>query len=353
MMSKIYRSIIGIVLTTTLFSAVGYSIELERIATARPIIWQNPGNIAQRDLTYGPGSPELAPQPPFVFIEEDKGGESPKFKVRDAGNTLWTVKLGPEAQTETVASRLLWAVGYFAEEAYYLHRAEIQNLPRLSRGREHVEAGRFVNRVRFEPRRDYIKRGDTWKWLKNPFVGTREFEGLKVLMVLINNYDTSPANNRIFRVTDPATGMTSEHYAVADLGASFGSVGGLGGHRSKNNLYDFRRSRFIKRARDGIVQFDYDTTPKGLGYLTFVFSPGYWRSQADKEKAMKGVRLDHARWIGGLLSQITDRQFDDAFAAAGYTPTLAAGFTGILRSRIRQLNTVTSVRPRSNRRRGV
>src|SRR5688572_27520829 len=83
------------------------------------VLWRDPGDIASRDLRYGPGSPELAPQPPFTFVEEVKTGESPKFKVRDARGVKWNVKLGPEAQSETASTRLVWAVGYFAEEAYY------------------------------------------------------------------------------------------------------------------------------------------------------------------------------------------------------------------------------------------
>ena len=47
-----------------------------------------------------------------MLIEEDKSGESSKFKVSDATGVKWSNKLGPEAQAETVATRLVWAVGY-------------------------------------------------------------------------------------------------------------------------------------------------------------------------------------------------------------------------------------------------
>ena len=78
----------------------------ERRAPA--VLWRDPGDISRRDLRYGPGSPALAPQAPFTFVEEVKSGESPKFKVRDARGAEWSVKLGPEAQSETVATRLVW-----------------------------------------------------------------------------------------------------------------------------------------------------------------------------------------------------------------------------------------------------
>ena len=68
---------------------------------ARPVIWEHPGNISTRNLYHGPGSADMAPVGPFSFVEEDKGGESPKFVVRDARGDEWTVKLGPEAQAET------------------------------------------------------------------------------------------------------------------------------------------------------------------------------------------------------------------------------------------------------------
>jgi hypothetical protein len=159
------------IVLSTLLSISVYSQNV-RSAGSGGVLWRDPGNISARDLRYGPGSANLAPAPPFRFIEEDKGGESPKFKIRDANNVEWSVKLGTEAQTETVVTRMMWAMGYFAEEAYYLERAEIIGLPRLSRGREFVENRRFVRGARFEPRRDNVERGSTWRWLKNPFVGT-------------------------------------------------------------------------------------------------------------------------------------------------------------------------------------
>src|ERR1700752_228229 len=89
------------------------------------VLWRDPGNIRQRDLYYGPGAKDLAPAPPFKFIKEVKDGSNPKFEVEDARGAKWRVKLGPEAQAETVSGRLIWAVGYHAEESYYFDRANI------------------------------------------------------------------------------------------------------------------------------------------------------------------------------------------------------------------------------------
>ena len=136
--------IISLVLITTL-SFEGFSLtkqaskKRQHAGRSKRVLWHDPGNISQRDLYYGPGSKELAPKPPFRFVKEIKEGGNPKFDVEDARGVKWRVKLGPEAQAETVSTRLVWAMGYNAEESYYLDRANIQGLRRLSRGQKYVQ----------------------------------------------------------------------------------------------------------------------------------------------------------------------------------------------------------------------
>src|SRR5688500_2790922 len=311
-----------------------------------PILWRNPENISSRNLFYGPGSPDLAPVAPFTFVKEDKGGESPKFVVRDARGDEWTVKLGPEAQAETVSTRLVWAVGYFAEEAYYFDEVRIDGLPRLSRGQEFVN-GNIVRGARFEPERPNMKSGSSWDWQKNPFKDTRQLNGLKVLMILLNNFDARSGNNRIIYVSGPRA--TEARYYVTDLGATLGRAGGLGGTRTKNDLADFLSTKFVRGvdARDGVVEFDYDTRPRGLGHLS-VFHPIYYRGEVNKEKAMRGIPVSHARWIGSLLSQLSDDQLRDAFRAANYSDGVRESYVAALRERINQLTRLPS---RTQRRR--
>lgn len=295
------------------------------------VLWRDPGDVSRRNLLYGPGSAQLAPVAPFRFVEEDKSGESPKFEVRDARGDLWTIKLGPEAQAETVATRLVWSVGYFAEEAYYFDEVRIDGLPRLSRGRDYV-ARNVVRGARFEPKRQTMKRGETWDWRKNPFDDTRELDGLKVLMILLNNFDARAQNNRIIYVDGEA------RYYVTDLGATLGRAGGLGATRTKNDLADFLSTKFVRGVdmRDGVVEFDYDTRPRGFGHFS-VLHPRYYRGEVKKEKAMRGIPIAHARWIGALLAQLSDQQLHDAFRASNYSPNVASSYVAALRARIDQL----------------
>ena len=305
-----------------------------------PVLWRNPDDISRRNLTFGPGSAELAPVAPFTFVKEELTGESPKFNVTDARGETWVVKVGPEAQAEIVAGRLVWSVGYFADEAYYLERAEIKNLPKLSRGQEFIENRSVVRGARFEPKRKDITRGENWDWEVNPFVQTRELDGLKVLMVLLANYDTSIRNNRILSAKNSG-GELEARYVATDVGATLGKVGGLGGKRSKNSLEDFRSSKFVLGVENGMVKFDYDTTPKKMGVFASIFKPSYRSSQERKERVMKNISVENARWIGSLLASLSDEQLRDAFRAAGYDKQTMDGFVAVIRDRINQLNKLT------------
>lgn len=338
------RSLILTVILAAGFSTLAYAQKQKKEPlTGKPVAWRDPGDISTLNLRFGPGSEEMAPKAPLTFVEELRTGVSPKIKVKDANGVTWSVKMGEEAQAETVATRLVWAMGYFADEAYYFDRIEVQNLPRLSRGQNFVEGGKFVRGVRMEPRRKDVKRGEIWDWLKNPFVGKREFDGLKVMMVLLGNYDTRLDNNQIYYGKHPETGEMEARYVVADIGAVFGQVGGMGGGRSKNNLEDFRSSKFIESVSNGMVNFDYHTKPKGAGgAFASIFGGGYAKRQANKEKAMRSIPVDNARWIGERLNMLTEAQLSDAFKAGGYDDATASGFIKVLRERISQLTRLPS-----------
>jgi hypothetical protein len=306
-----------------------------------PVLWRDPGDISTRNLKFGPGSEEMAPQAPFTFVSESKLGASPKFKVKDARGITWSVKMGPEAQAETVATRLVWAMGYFADEAYHFDQIDVQNLPRLTRGQE-FQSGKTVRDVRMEPRRAGVSRGAIWDWLQNPFLGQREFNGLKVLMVLVANYDTRLDNNQIYTIKNAETGGWEAQYVVTDIGATFGKVGGMGGKRTKNVLEDYRATKFIESVENGMVNFDYHTKPKGAGgAFASIFGGGYAKRQANKEKAMKSIPVEDARWIGTRLALLSDEQLRDAFRAAHYDNATMEGYVKILRERINMLNNLS------------
>ncbi|HYG79924.1 MAG TPA: hypothetical protein VD861_06025 [Pyrinomonadaceae bacterium] len=346
--TKLRNAFVLSIVLTACFSSAAYAQKKPKGTpqpAGKPVAWRDPGEISSLNLLHGPGSPEMAPQAPFTFVSESKVGASPKFKVRDARGVTWSVKMGPEAKAETVATRLVWAMGYFADEAYHYEQIEVQNLPRLARGGE-FQSGKVVRDVRMEPRREGVSRGAIWDWLQNPFVGQREFDGLKVLMVLVANYDTRLDNNQIYTVKNPETGEWEARYVVTDIGATLGKVGGMGGGRSKNSLSDFQSSKFVVSVNNGIVTFDYNTKPKGAGgAFASLFGGGYAKRQANKEKAMKTIPVDSARWIGERLSKLSDEQLRDAFRAAHYDSATMEGYVAALRARINELTRLPAGTP--------
>ena len=220
---------------------------------ARPEAMDLPALIARNrdapatlDLIDGAGGKEHAPDPndPYVFIEEDLKQSQPKFDVQDAQGIRWRVKLGEEAKAEVAATRLVWAAGYFVDEDYYFDELKVESMPRLHRGQRYVTEDGVVHGARLERKPKEVKKLGAWSWFDNPFVGTRELNGLRVMMALVNNWDLSTINNSIYQVEG------QRRYVVSDLGASFGSTGNSF-TRSKGNLRTtFGRSSLTRRRRN-------------------------------------------------------------------------------------------------------
>jgi hypothetical protein len=102
-------------------------------------LWQAPDDLERRDLVDGPGGAELTPAAvPYAFVAEKTSGKNPGYDVRDPQGRLWSVKLGEEAQSEVVVSRVLWAVGFHQPPTYYVAHWKMSGF-----GAADKPAGRF------------------------------------------------------------------------------------------------------------------------------------------------------------------------------------------------------------------
>ena len=284
---------------------------------ARPVMWEEPSDIESRDLFYGPGGAEGAPDAngKFTFEARSKTGTSEKIHVVDDKGRKWTVKFGPEAKPETAATRIVWAAGYHVDQDYFVKRTHIEG-----------RGGFDVWDVRFERRDDGYKEEGLWPWDTNPFSGTRELQGLKVLMALLNNWDLKIDNNKIVRPNKKSGGdRDTRIYYDADLGATFGSTGsffaklpffGNAPAGSKGDPDAYSNQVFIDGVKNGIVVFHY---------------------KGKNPKALEGVTVENARWMGELLSRLSDKQLSDAFRAGGFSDSEVDTYQKALRNRINQL----------------
>jgi len=276
------------------------------IPEGTPVMWREPVDIATRDLYLGAGGEEMKPDLSSVtLIKEEKGGYSTKYRVRDGSGREWVAKIGKEAQPETVAVRLMWGVGFFADIDYLVPSVRIEGL------------NKTLENVRFGARPKEIKRLDEWSWDNNPFTGKREFQGLKIMMALLNNWDIKDSNNTILAVRGE-NGETELRYIVHDLGATFGKSGGAFWTitRSRNDPKGYVKATFIDKVKNGRVDFHYG---------------------GKKSSVFDDITVEDAKWMSHWLSQLSDRQIEDAFRAANYSPEDIHLLAGALKERIKEL----------------
>lgn len=287
------------------FSAVAADAKTKKTPPrGNPILWQTPADIRSRNLYSGPGGARLRPDLRRVkFLKDGEGGYSKKFRIRDASGREWVAKVGKEAQAETAAVRLVWAVGYETEVNYLVRRLKVPG------------KGTFEN-VRLEARPSAEERLDEWKWTENPFVGSNELQGLKVMMLLLSNWDIKDSNNQIIAVK----GTDELRYVISDLGATFGKTGSLPlvwrFTRSRNNPEDYQNASFVEEVDGNLVDFKYG---------------------GKKREIFDGITVAQAKWIGDWLSRLSRSQIRDAFRAANYGRAEVEVLTNAVLDRIGQL----------------
>ena len=198
--------IVVAVLTTLQIVWRGVGIYRIRRAGPRPLraqqhrLWRDPRAEAPLDLAAGPGGRDGVPAPPFTFLEEHGTGSQPCVSIRDGRGRRWRVKWGHEVNAETFAVRLAFGCGYFAEVTHFVRDGTIRNVPALGRASAciHPDSGGFID-ARFElddPAVNKLFEEHSWSWNDNPFVGTRELNGLKILVMLLSNWDTKDRRSR-------------------------------------------------------------------------------------------------------------------------------------------------------------
>ena len=287
-----------------------------------PVLWSPPSDLATRDLFDGPWGAANAPDPhaTYTFVRPKQGGFNPGVVVHDERGRVWHVKQAPhnhkgeEGPVEVLLSRVLWAVGYRQPPVYYLPSFTMTD----ASGTRVVPGGRF--RLD-EP--SMMSRG-SWSWRRNPFVATQPYKGLLVILLVFNSWDLKDSNNTMYDVDED--GSTARWYVVRDLGAALGETGRLAPKR--NNIDEFERETFITGVNGGFVDFKYGGWQSGLLH--------------------RSITVDDVHWAVGLLAQLSERQWQDAFRAGGYSDDLRARFLQKLKANIaagQQLGTDDSPSP--------
>jgi hypothetical protein len=340
---------------------------VETVSTSA--LWHDPGEISSLDLEFGAGGKQHAPRAGAVysFVKEDLGGTSTKFYAKDDQGVEWLVKVGDESRPETAASRFVWAMGYFTDEDYFVAELHVSGLAKLHRHSKSIHKDGTVTNARLKRTPKDQKKLATWAWADNPFRGSRELNGLRVIMALINNWDLKTVNNKIYGHKDhskqeeetrtlerqqkklgggdytsnydagvvaSSTDTGNVHYVVSDLGASFGRTGAYFS-RSKGKVKDYTKDKFIRATTPETVDFVMRVKPGGI--VRF-FKPGYTRQRVAIADAVENIPRADAKWIGARLGRLTPEQIRSAFEGSGFTAREVDGYMAEMTKRIAELN---------------
>jgi hypothetical protein len=288
------------------------------------VIWSDPGQVENLDLSRGPGG-DRKPQPPFTFVKEDLSGSSPKATVRDANGRVWRVKFGPEVNSDVFGARMAWACGYPSDVSYFLVFGHIEGVRNPQRIAAHLKDGHFLG-ARFALNEDGIHpvHSEPWTWQKNPFVGTPQLNGLKILMMLLSNWDNKDgrdlsrgSNTLVLERT--GGGRRQWIYTMNDWGASMGKWGGVATREKWDcRLFEEQTPQFLRGVSPaGFVQWGFH------GQHTASFA--------------EDIRVEDVRWLMRYLGRISDAQIREALKASGAGPVELERFTAALRARIARL----------------
>ncbi len=267
-------------------------------------LWVDPG---ARPRALGLGVAAGLPRPEadarYDVLSRDTRGFSITYKVRDRHGVEWNVKIGPEAQTEVVASRILWALGYHQVPSYFVERWIAVDHAR----------GSMLGGARFRPRQMGLDSKGTWSWQRNPFVGTREYNGLLSLLMLINSTDLKDDNNERYDVEGNSREGARRWFVVKDLGASLGETGRVDPRRGF--LEGFEREPFLTGIDGRFVRFAY---------------------RGRHQELVQHIPVDDLHWICERVLALSDRQWHDAFQAGNYTDEQTLRYVARIREKARE-----------------
>jgi hypothetical protein len=237
------------------------------------------------------------------------------------------VKWGDEVRAEVFASRIAWAAGYLVEPTYFLKDGRIIGAKGLTRAKKYVTRDGTFTDARFELKEEGISRQthkNSWRWDNNPFTGSKELNGLKVVVMLTSNWDPKDQRNSSSNTAIHIVKKTGEvRYVITDWGATMGKWGGFFGREKWDcEGYSGQSEKFISGVKGGLVQFGYD---------------GKRASEMNQ-----GIRTADVRWLMSYMGRVTDNQLRAALNASGATREEVSCFTGAIRERLNQLRSASS-----------
>lgn len=319
----------------------------DRLATMHDAALFVPKAVAEADIMEGPAQNKKQFQLHFndkVICDFDTpgvkmGGKTEKFackitRVESVNGQVQTltpdmdeepvkVKFGAddnEVYAEIVATRLMWALGYYAD-AWFPVRVECHNCP------ENPESGSgpastrtfdpatIVRKFPWKKMTEAGKDDEGWSWKELDTANGRptyERDGLKLLAAFMQHSDNKPPQQRLVcdkvnvdsKTQPPTTTCNQSVMLVQDVGATFGTGGAFTSNNSaKMNLNGWSNQKVWNKAGT-------EAAPKqcqAVLHKSWTAHDGL----GDPVISEEGRRFD-----AGLMCQLSDQQIEALFKAS-------------------------------------
>jgi hypothetical protein len=323
----------------------------DRLAAIQAATIFAPKTVGDADIMQGPDQdPKQFQFHPNdkVFCDFDKpgsqmGGKTPKFdckitKVQSADGQVQVltpqmdeepvkVKYGAtdnEVYAEVVATRLMWALGFYADSWFPVH-VECNNCPADpesgsgDKGTRSYDAATIVRKYSGHKMYEEGKAAQGWSWKEfQQYNGRPSYEkdGLMLLAAFMQHSDNKPEQQRLVcngvevdESTHPFTATCKESkMLVQDVGATFGGGGAFTSNDSaKMNLQEWSgKNLWKKTGKPGMNDTDCPVC----------------QAQLHKSLSAKDglddptVSEEGRRFLAGLMCQLSDAQISDLFKAS-------------------------------------
>ena len=305
---------------------------LERARIRRPV------NVSRMNILSGPKNPLTRAPGSLVtcrYIEpkEPAGGSVPKFKctVLKSGEDI-RVKYGEntrEVFAEVAASRLLWALGFYTDEDFYV-RIKCLDCPETNPFRPEKDerrVTRIFNSAMLE--RTFpgmiieTSEDEGWSWNELDKIDEKkggatraEKDAFRLLAVFIQHSDNKAVNQRLAcykqDLPDPknASSCRKPVLMIADLGASFGAGASKITDAAKMDFENWKNKDVwnLTKEHDYLVQ---NKRQICIGNLPNTMRAGE-AGLFDPEISEEGRKM-----LSDLLNQLSLKQIREIFRTAG------------------------------------
>ena len=324
-----------------------FSSPKDRLAAMHMALLYAPRAVADADIITGPEQDKKQFQLHFndkVICDfatpgSQMGGKTQKFackitRVESANGQVQTltpdmeeepvkVKFGSddnEVYAEVVATRLMWALGYYAD-AWFSVRVECHNCPENPEsgsgavGTKTFDPATIVRKFPWHKMTEAGKDDQGWSWKELDTANGRptyERDGLKLLASFMQHSDNKPPQQRLVchkenidsTTQPPTTTCDKSVMLVQDVGATFGTGGAFTGNSSaKMNLNGWSNLAVWKKVGT-------DAKPAQCQAILHKSLSAH-DGLGDPMISEEGRRFD-----AGLMCQLSDHQIEDLFRAS-------------------------------------